>query len=116
MQGNKFDADKLRMDLIPPAAITGLVKVLSMGAKKYGDYNWYRGVEYNRLYAACLRHLVAWWGREELDPESGLSHIDHAMCNLAFLAQFIKNNRSELDNRPEYYEEVVIDQEDILGS
>jgi hypothetical protein len=113
--GDKFDKEKLRMDLVPPAAIKGLAYVLEMGAIKYGDYNWYKGVEYSRLYAACLRHLIAWWEGEDDDRESGLSHVDHAMCNLAFLSQFMQDARFELDDRPDY-REVKSDKKDLLGS
>ena len=113
-EGNKFDATKLRIDLIPPTAIKGLAHVLGYGAKKYGDYNWYKGVEYSRLYSACLRHLIAWWEGEDYDQESGLTHVDHAMCNLAFLCQFMQDARFELDDRPNYGGEN--DKEDLLGS
>jgi len=114
IKGNKFDKEKLRMDLIPPAAIKGLAYVLGMGAAKYGDYNWYKGVEYSRLYAACLRHLIAWWEGEDYDQESGFTHVDHAMCNLAFLCQFMNDARFELDDRPDYRGEH--DKKDLLGS
>ncbi len=33
-----------------------------------------------------MRHILAWMGGEKNDPESGLSHIYHASCMLAFLA------------------------------
>ena len=87
------------MDLLPPAMLKGVAEVLEMGAQKYGDYNWYNGIVFSRLYAATLRHLVAWWEGEETDPESGIDHVHHAMCNLAFLAQFIHEERDELDDR-----------------
>jgi hypothetical protein len=41
----------------------------------------------DRYYAAALRHLPAWRGGEELDPESGLTHLAHALANAAFLME-----------------------------
>jgi hypothetical protein len=86
----KFDGDKLRMDLIPPEAIEELAKVLTMGASKYDDNNW-QGVESHRYDAALMRHYVAWKKGEEVDPESGFSHLSHMLCNVAFLIWKEKN-------------------------
>jgi len=105
MSGKKFDDGKFRMDLLPPQFMREVARVLAYGAEKYDEYNWLLGVQYNRLYAATLRHLLSWWEGEENDPESGLSHISHAACNLAFILQFIHQKRTELDNRPTNYKE-----------
>jgi hypothetical protein len=43
------------------------------------------------FFAALLRHLFAWWRGEELDPESGLSHLAHAGCCLMFLMEYRRN-------------------------
>jgi hypothetical protein len=99
MEGKKFDDDKLRMDLLSIQAIEGIAEILTFGAKKYGDRNWEKGLNYSRVFAALLRHLFAWWQGEDIDPESGLHHIDHVACNAHFLQHFIKTI-SGLDNRP----------------
>jgi len=101
-KGKKFDTTKLRTDLLPLSALTQLAEVLGFGAIKYGDNNWKSGLDYNRLYGATLRHLFAWWGGEVNDPESGLPHLSHAMCNIAFLTEY-EANRSrydKFDNKP----------------
>lgn len=97
--GNKWDGDKLRLDLIPPSLSWAVGSVLTFGAQKYGDRNWEAGIEWNRCYGALLRHLTAWWGGENLDPESGKSHLWHAACCLTFLIEF-EQTHPELDNRP----------------
>lgn len=97
--GVKNDAEKIRLDLVPESAILALGRVLTFGAKKYDPYNWKKGITYSRVYSALLRHLTAWHSGEDTDPESGLSHLDHALCNVAFLRDYIENNRTELDDR-----------------
>ena len=95
--GVKFDANKPRMDLLDAHAITQLAQVLTFGAQKYEAHNWRRGISKSRLIAAALRHLFAYLGGEDKDPESGLSHVAHAMCCAMFLLGL--EHRSELDDR-----------------
>jgi hypothetical protein len=96
--GLKWDKKKLRMDLIPVEALERIAEVLTYGAGRYGDWNWSRGISWSRTYAAALRHLLAWFRGEDLDPESGLSHLAHCACNLIFLLQFSKTKK-EFDDR-----------------
>lgn len=95
--GRKFDAGKSRLDLIDPVAIDELGRVLQFGAEKYGSHNWRSGIAYSRLIAAALRHLFAFLRGEDFDPESGLHHVAHAMCNCMFLLAFAM--RRDLDDR-----------------
>ncbi len=36
-------------------------------------------------FDACMRHLTAWIEGERKDPESGLSHLAHAVCCLLIM-------------------------------
>jgi Domain of unknown function (DUF5664) len=84
--GRKFDGGKLEYGLLPPNALEETVKVLTFGAQKYERNNWIHvddGVR--RYFDALQRHLWAWKKGEQLDPESGLHHLAHAMCCLMFL-------------------------------
>jgi hypothetical protein len=96
--GVKFDGDKPRMDLIDRAAMEELGYVLGFGAKKYAANNWRKGINYSRLVGAALRHIHAFNDGEDKDPESGYSHIGHAMCCLMFLMGTIKHN-PDMDDR-----------------
>lgn len=96
--GIKYDDGKARLDLIPYESLEGLGKVLAYGAKKYAEANWAKGIDYSRLIAAALRHLNQFNAGIDVDAESGLSHVHHAACNLAFLAYMIEH-RKDLDNR-----------------
>lgn len=97
LEGLKYDAGKPRFDLLPPELLSGISQGLAFGANKYGDYNWAKGIAYSRCFAALMRHLWAWWGGEENDPESGLSHLAHAGCNLGFLMAFHARKTGEDD-------------------
>lgn len=99
-KGQKFDTDKLRMDLIPSIVIKTLSNILTYGAKKYDPNNWKKGIEHSRLFAACLRHLYAYKSGESIDPESGLSHLGHALCNISFLI-WMAENKPELNDLQE---------------
>jgi hypothetical protein len=71
--------------------------VLAHGAEKHGTYNWCNGTRYGRLYRALLSHAWAWWRGEDTDPESGLSHLAHCICNLLFLMEYQRNGWGEDD-------------------
>jgi len=86
MKGRKDDTGKPRWDLLPWAEVEQVVEVLTVGAVKYEDDNWkYVPHPRRRYFAACIRHILAWWHGEKLDPETGLHHLAHAVCCLLFL-------------------------------
>lgn len=103
-QGTKFDKGKNRIELVPPEIIEGIAQVLTFGAGKYGDFNWRKGLEYSRVVGALLRHIFAYMRGEREDPETGLSHLQHAACNLAFLVTFetYPKEFSRFNNLPAY--------------
>jgi hypothetical protein len=83
--GKKYDSDKPRADLLPPLALIEVAKVLTYGASKYGPDNWKKLDNLqNRYTGAALRHLLAHMSDEEVDEETELDHIAHAICCLLF--------------------------------
>lgn len=88
-EGKKYDQGKLRWSLIPWDATALVTGVLEHGARKYGVDNWKRvpGAR-DRYFNAAMRHLLAWYGGEDMDEESGLPHLAHAICCLLFLLDF----------------------------
>jgi hypothetical protein len=100
----KFDGDKLQYHLLPTEALTGAARAFGFGAQKYAPYNWAKGFSWSRLHAALQRHLMAWWAGEELDPESGLSHLDHALACMMMLATH-RELHLGLDDRPTYQQD-----------
>ena len=80
-----------RFDLIPTEPLRYLALVYGMGAKKYADDNWRKGYDWKLSYGAMQRHLNAFWGGEDMDPESHLPHLAHAMWHCATLLWFSEN-------------------------
>lgn len=87
-EGVKNDQGKIRMDLIPPDVEEALARILTHGAKKYADRNWEKGMDWSRVYGAARRHLAKFWKGDDIDPEFGELHIDHALCCVAFLCAY----------------------------
>lgn len=94
----KADTGKPRFDLIDAYAMEELAKVLTFGSQKYAAHNWRSGLSISRLCAALLRHTFSFLRGEDIDPETGLSHIAHAMCNCMFILWTMKH-KSEQDDR-----------------
>jgi hypothetical protein len=84
-EGRKYDGGKAKLHLLPPKSILEVGKVLTYGAEKYDAENW-RKVDdlQNRYTSAALRHIFAHIEGEDVDEETGLSHLAHAMCCLLF--------------------------------
>ena len=84
--GRKFDGGKLEYGLLPPKALEETVKVLTFGAQKYERDNWQKVPDAKRRYFDALqRHVWSWKQGEQIDTESGIHHLAHAMCCLMFL-------------------------------
>ncbi len=95
--GIKHDEDKPDLSLCPRPALDAMARALMFGAKKYSRNNYRGGFKRTRLIAAALRHLTSYSFGEDNDPESGLSHLDHAIACLAMLITNIHEGVSEDD-------------------
>lgn len=85
--GVKYDQGKLRWSLLDFQTMEDVVAVLELGANKYAAGN-YKKVEPIRYVDALMRHWFAYLDGEELDPESGKSHLHHIICSAMFLDYF----------------------------
>ena len=98
LEGRKDDQDKLRYDLIPVQPLEELVKVYTLGAKKYGDRNWEKGINFSRIFAAMMRHAWAYWKGEKYDTKDGQHHLASVAWNAFALMEF-DNTHPELNDR-----------------
>jgi len=77
---------KTPLSLIPPYAMEQTAWVHKLGSDKYGPFNWRKtGVCASTYVNAIMRHLNAWRDGENLDPESGISHLAHVACSCNIL-------------------------------
>lgn len=96
--GIKHDQDKPDMSLLSNAALIKIAQVMTFGKKKYSAHNWRGGFTWSRPLAAAARHLYAYIGGEDKDPETGISHLAHACCCLFMVLEFEETHK-ELDDR-----------------
>lgn len=77
----KHDYGKPDFTLIPQEALLETAKVFTLGAQKYGVYNYSLGTNYRRYIAAAQRHMNKWLRGEDLD-EIGTNHLSNAIASL----------------------------------
>ena len=86
---------------VPVPVLYELGAALSEGARKYGGYNWrVAGVRASVYINATRRHLDSWWEGEDIDPDSGLSHITKAIASLTVLRDAMIQGMLANDDRP----------------
>lgn len=108
--GLNKDDGKLRVDLVPMCVNVAIAEVLGQACRpdkdgnppKYPERNWEKGIKFSRIFANVFRHLVIewWWKGHDVDPESGLHPLKHAICRLAMLLFYIEKGMVEFDDRP----------------
>ena len=87
-QTAKQDAGKLQITLVPTQIIRDIAEVRMYGNKKYGSADNWKTVSPQRYRDAFFRHWLAYIDDPKgLDAESGLPHLWHAACNMAFLCE-----------------------------
>lgn len=85
-QSLKADAGKPRLTLVPNDIIFAIARVREYGVDKYKTVDGWRDVEPQRYRDALYRHWLAYLDDPQgVDDESGLPHLHHAACNIAFL-------------------------------
>jgi hypothetical protein len=88
----KMDSGKPRVELVSATAMIEIAKVLEFGARKYGDHNWRKGMPWSKVLGSTLRHIFAFMSGEDIDSDSGCSHLSCAMCEIMFLVEYQKLN------------------------
>lgn len=92
-QEAKADAGKPRLTLVPQKIIWDIAAVRDFGTKKYKDPNNWKRVSKERYRDAAFRHFMRYLATPHgVDEESGLPHLWHCCCNLAFLCELEGNN------------------------
>lgn len=85
-QEAKYDGGKIHPSYVAPESIIAIAKVREYGTQKYKDPNNWKKVSADRYHEALLRHALGMWNDPyAVDPESGLPHLYHLLCNGNFL-------------------------------
>lgn len=88
----KHDQGKPRISLVPTQIIRDIAAVREYGTNKYGSAENWKNVEEQRYIDALLRHTLAYMDDPHgVDVESGLPHLSHIACNVAFLCEMRRN-------------------------
>lgn len=90
-QEAKADAGKLQLTLVPRQIIKDIAEVRMYGNAKYHDPENWKTVEKERYRDAAFRHFLAYLDDPDgVDEESGIKHLKHLACNIAFLCEMEK--------------------------
>lgn len=91
---------KAPMSTVPANVLAEIGVAMLEGAAKYGRHNYRAvGVRASVYYDALMRHIFAWWEGEDIDPDSGVSHVTKAITTLLVLRDAMLNGKVE-DDRP----------------
>lgn len=98
-QDVKADYGKEQLTLVPRRIIHAIARVRMYGVKKYKDPENWKRVEIERYRDAAFRHWLAYLDDPNgVDAESGLPHLWHLACNIAFLCEMeVKHGNVTVD-------------------
>ena len=92
---HKSDDGKAMLTLVPRQIIWDIARVREYGLKKYpktGEHGW-KNLDIKRIQNAMYRHMMRYLDDPDgVDEESGLSHLWHLACNVAFLCEMEKKD------------------------
>lgn len=87
-QSVKADEGKPKLTLVPRQIIYDIAQVREYGVQKYGDPDNWKKVEVERYRDAAFRHFMSYLNDPQgKDEESGIEHLKHLACNIAFLCE-----------------------------
>ena len=84
----KADSGKPRLSLVPRRIIWDVAMIRMYGVEKYGSSENWQAVEPERYRDAAYRHFLQYLDNpDSIDSESGMPHLWHLACNIAFLCE-----------------------------
>ena len=113
-QEAKADKGKLQLTLVPRQIIREIAKVRMYGTQKYKDPDNWKRVEVERYRDAAFRHFLAYLDDpQSIDEESGLPHLSHLACNIAFLCE-MNLNKGEFGKLKKLDDDLIINDEALF--
>lgn len=89
-----------QLGALDPYALMDVAKVAGFGSTKYERYNFAKGYRWSLSFDAMQRHLLAFWGGEDMDPESNLPHLAHGSWHGLALLTFASRKLGTDDRFP----------------
>lgn len=85
-------------ELISPFALERIAKWYELGAMKYADRNWEKGIPFGRLIQSALRHMIRW-----MKGDRSEDHLAAVCWNVMAMIHFEETGRAdEWNNYPDY--------------
>jgi hypothetical protein len=99
-QEAKADLGKARLTLVPRQILFDVARIREYGNNKYHDPDNWKTVEPERYRDAMMRHMCAYLDDPKgVDEESGLPHLWHLACNVAFLCALEAKERGNSEDQ-----------------
>lgn len=107
---------KVGLSNLPMPPLFEAAAALTEGSLKYGRHN-YRdvGVRASVYFDAAFRHLGAWWEGEDVDPDSGISHVTKAIAGLLVLRDSMLTDNWTDDRPPRPEQGFIADMNEVVG-
>lgn len=100
---------KVGLSVLPAQVLLEMATALFEGDRKYGKSNYrVAGVRASIYYDAAMRHLMAWWEGQDIDPDSGISHVTKAIAGLTVLRDAMLNDMWNDDRPPKVKNQIFI--------
>jgi hypothetical protein len=106
-EGMRFNDNKMRFDLIPLEWEVELARVLTIGAAKYTEDNWLKGMPWKKIYSSMVRHANKFRSGMSLDQETRCHHLAMVAWNALALMSYEMRGVGEdfRKNEPLLYDE-----------
>ena len=92
---------KAPMSTVSAAVMAEIGVAMLEGSCKYGRHNYRAvGVRASVYYDATMRHLMGWWEGQDIDPDSGMSHVTKAIASLVVLRDAMIQSKLTDDRAP----------------
>lgn len=100
--GLRDNKGKARHSLVPTSTLDAIAEVIhkssTEGGGKYPLHNWRKGLPWTDVADSASRHIRDFLDGKDIDKESGLHTLKHALTNLSFLVEYI-DSCPDMDNR-----------------
>lgn len=98
----RYNNDKPQMHHIPPKFLLELADLMTQSAKKYSRWNYAKGQPFTMPYDSMMRHICKFMDGQDIDEESGKSHLLHVAANAMIMwttQEYRLSEYPELDDR-----------------